>query len=529
MIPRDIDDTSLTPEQFMSTDFSKMKVGIKTLDDATIDFGNFKKMNPKYGNRAFILKAINNGDVAAMREISNFFYNTSGIYKRVCRYFAYLYKYDWFLTPYINGGAYFIQGDTEVKGRDKILQSFFKALKYVDDFEAKTFFGKAALKVIRQGCYYGYLITTPMGVSIQELPPAYCRSRYSVNGRAAVEFNMKFFDDLYPDSTQRARVLGLFPAEFKKGYKAFKDGKLVPDFQGDTSGWYLLDIKCCIKFNIDENDYPMFISAIPSIIDLDEAQELDKRRVAQKLLKILIQKMPIDKNGDLVFDVDEAQMLHNNAVRMLSKAIGIDVLTTFADVDVADMSDRSNSSQTDDLERVERGVYNDFGTPQSLFNSSSNNAMNNSIINDEASILSLVQQFESFLNLLIQPYNKNSKKCYYRVQILPTTIYNFKDMAKLYKEQTQIGYSKMLPQIALGQSQSSILATAFFESNLLDLVNVFIPPMSSNTMNAEVLAARKQSGSGANSSTQTSSDGAGRPELDDSEKSDKTLANRQSM
>jgi len=27
----------------------------------------------------------------------------------------------------------------------------------------------------------------------------------------------------------------------------------------------------------------------------------------QQLLKIIIQKMPIDKNGDLVFDVDEAQ------------------------------------------------------------------------------------------------------------------------------------------------------------------------------------------------------------------------------
>ena len=48
--------------------------------------------------------------------------------------------------------------------------------------------------------------------------------------------------------------------------------------------------------------------------------------------------MPLDKNGDLVFDVDEAQQLHNNAVNMLGKAIGIDVLTTFADVNVADMA-----------------------------------------------------------------------------------------------------------------------------------------------------------------------------------------------
>lgn len=36
--------------------------------------------------------------------------------------------------------------------------------------------------------------------------------------------------------------------------------------------------------------------------------------------------------------------------------------------------------------------------------------------------------------------------------MLETTIYNYKDMSKMYKEQTQIGFSKMLPQIALGHT-----------------------------------------------------------------------------
>jgi len=34
---------------------------------------------------------------------------------------------------------------------------------------------------------------------------------------------------------------------------------------------------------------------------------------------------------------------------MLSRAIGIDVLTTFADVEVADMSDRGTTTTTDEL------------------------------------------------------------------------------------------------------------------------------------------------------------------------------------
>ena len=103
--------------------------------------------------------------------------------------------------------------------------------------------------------------------------------------------------------------------------------------------------------------------------------------------------MPIDKNGDLVFDVDEAQQLHNNAVQMLSKAIGIDVLTTFADVDVANMADNRTSTNTDNLEKVERTVYNEAGVSQMQFNTDGNIALEKSILNDEASILSLIQQF----------------------------------------------------------------------------------------------------------------------------------------
>ena len=513
------------------TDFSKIRVGIKTLDDAVVNLGNYQKINKRCGNKTNVLKAINDGDLGSMREISEFFYKTSGIYARLCRYMAYLYRYDWFVVPYINGGnGVAANSDTALtsSGKNKILENFFKALKYLDDFKLKRFFGEVALKVIKEGCYYGYLITENNKITVQELPPAYCRSRFSVNNRPAVEFNMAFFDDYFTDADQRVRVLKLFPEDFRKGYKAYKMGKLKGDFAGDSAGWYLLEFGKVVKFNLNGEDFPPFIAVIPSIIDLDAAQDLDRKRVAQKLLKIIIQKMPIDKNGDLVFDVDEAQALHNNAVNMLKRAIGIDVLTTFADVDVADMSDRSNTTQTDDLQRVERTVYNEAGVSQMQFNSESSAAVANSILNDEANLLNLIQQFEDFINILLEPYNKNPKKCYYKAEILTTTTYNYKQMAKLYKEQTQMGYSKMLPQIALGQSQSSILASAYWENDVLNLVEVFVPPMSSATMNADTLR-ELTSGNGIDKTRESDQKGAGRPELADDQKSEKTVQNRESM
>ena len=72
---------------------------------------------------------------------------------------------------------------------------------------------------------------------------------YNSNFKAV---NMKYFKDAYPDETQRYRILKLFPKDFQKGYKLYINGKLIPDFPGDESGWYILDPKSTIKFNINE-------------------------------------------------------------------------------------------------------------------------------------------------------------------------------------------------------------------------------------------------------------------------------------
>ena len=136
-----------------------------------------------------------------------------------------------------------------------------------------------ALKVIRHGCYYGYLISKPDRMVVQELPIRYCRTRYKINNRPVIEFNMHYFDDYFHDEKQRMAILNLFPADFKKGYNLYRKGKLMPTFPGDSPGWYLLDPKCAIKFNLNEEDYPAFISVIPALIDLDMAQDLDNREV----------------------------------------------------------------------------------------------------------------------------------------------------------------------------------------------------------------------------------------------------------
>lgn len=209
-------------------------------------------------------------DLETLREISNYFYRTSGIYYRLCNYFATLYRYDWYIVPEIY--------DDKVS-EEKITKDFIKILNYLDNSYIKKICGDIALTVVKNGAYYGYLVPSNESIILQELPVRYCRSRYFIGNTPAIEFDMRFFDDNFSDINYRMRVLKMFPDEFAKGYVLYKQGKLKPDTVEDRSGsWYLLDPKNCIKFNINNNEMPLFINVVPALLDLDAAQDLDRRK-----------------------------------------------------------------------------------------------------------------------------------------------------------------------------------------------------------------------------------------------------------
>lgn len=506
--------------------FNKIKIGNKTLKNdvtASIDSIRDKRSFTPRIDRKTVERALNNWDIPKLREISRHFFYTSGIYSRLCRYMAFLYRYDYFITPIVY--------DKKIKN-EKVIEGWYKSCTLLDNSKLKKLFGEIALKVIRDGAFYGYKIEQKSAVYLQELPIKYCRSRFELNGNPAVEFNIQYFDDAFADIDYRVKVLKMFPKEFQQAYLAYKRGTLPKDFQGDSNGWFLLDPLKAVKFNLNDNDAPLFISVIPAIMDLDDAKDLDKQKMAQQILKIIIQEMPLDKNGDMIFDLDEMQALHQGAVNMLGDAIGVDVLTTLADVDVADLSDKGNVSSVDQLNKVERSVFNESGTAQALFNTDGNLSLDKSIANDASTVTDLLLQFENYAESLLAPFNKNAKRLVYKVQMLPTTIYNYQDLSKLYKDQTMLGFSKLLPQVALGHSQSTILATAYFENKLMKLDELFTPPQMSSTISGKDENAEKDNNNDNNGNKQenkkpSNQDEGGRPEKADDEKSERSLQRKQ--
>ena len=109
----------------------------------------------------------------------------------------------------------------------------------------------------------------------------------------------------------------------------------------------------------------------------------------------------------------------------------------------------------------------------------------------------------------------------------------------MYKEQAQMGQSKLLSQVALGHSQSFILNAAHFENEILHLSEIMIPPLMSSTMGSEDILGLKgsssnnktqnNSGSSGSGTAKASNGEAGRPEKPDDQKSEKTIQNKEAM
>jgi hypothetical protein len=120
-----------------------------------------------------------------------------------------------------------------------------------------------------------------------------------------------------------------------------------------------------------------------------------------------------------------------------------------------------------------------------------------------------LRQFERYMNDMLAPFNKNPKRLRYKASVLPTTVYNFQDMASAYQTQATLGYSKFLPAVAMGSTPLEVLASAQFENGVLGITDVLEPVRSSSTLSS-------------------SDDEGGRPETPDDEKAQGTIDNIES-
>ena len=452
------------------------------------NFRRIKKYKPED-----VEAIIESGSLEAQIALSRHYFNLGGFYQRILMHYATLLKYSGLLVPNPAFG--------KSLSEPYIFKKYNNAVNLLDSAELPKLFTEIAIRALRDGCYYGILQSvSSTSITVLTLPVYYCRTRFkSVDGSDLIEFDVTYFDSIV-DQDDRKKALAAYPKEISNWYKRFKLGKV-------KSKWFLVseDMGICVPFF--EDGRPLFLDVIPAILEYDQARDINRERDLDEIRKIIVQKIPHLTDGGLLFEPEEAEVIHRGTVGMMKGNDNVSVLTTYADVDSI-VSKTSNDNATASIEKALLNIYSKSGASPQLFGTESNLALSYSITNDMALMLTFARKLEHIITKIVNDKFGNANISF-RYTILPITYYNESDYIDTALKMANSGYSFVIPAIALGISQKELGNIKDLENDVLDLGEKLIPL--------------------ATSFTQTGTGEVGRPKKSLEEKSEKTIANEESL
>lgn len=112
--------------------------------------------------------------------------------------------------------------------------------------------------------------------------------------------------------------------------------------------------------------------------------------------------MPIDKDGELVFQLDEIEGIHAAVAQMLQDIDTVDVLTTFGDTALENIQDSSSASQSADrIEKYKNNAWTALGRGSILFNPEGSSSLAYAIKKDEALMISYLNVYATWIKFYV--------------------------------------------------------------------------------------------------------------------------------
>ena len=437
-------------------------------------------------------KIINSSSIIAQQQLSRQFFYKDGLYKRVLIYYATLLKYVGILIP------------NPVAGNElstpHVLKRYNNALDYLEKVFLPDLFTNFSLRALIDGSYYGIIQeVSKTDFVVLDLPAEYCRSNFKdLHGNDIIEFNVTYFNSILEEKTKK-QALKIYPKVISDHYYRYTKGQV-------SSMWVKIPTDIGFCFSFFDDGRPLFLDLIPAVMDYDEAVDINRERDLEEIRKIIVQKIPHLQDGALLFEPDEAQVMHEGAVGMMRGNKNISVLTTYADVDAV-VSKASSEATTNALEKALQNVYSRASVSGQLFAPTGSQALNTSITNDMALMMILANKYSHFVTFILNYLFANAN-INFKYTMLPISWYNVTQYITDTLKLAQSGYSFLLPAIATGLSQRDLINVKKLENTALEMGELLIPLESSYTQSANPV---------------------GRPKLPEEEKSIKTIQNEESL
>lgn len=456
---------------------------------------------------------IRSGDIEAARELSLYYYRTNSTYRNNIDFLAALPQYDTVVIPV---------SEPERGSKAQIIKNFDNACTFIENLDIPNTFNHITKEWLKTGVFYGILRTDGLHAIIQDLPLGYCRTRFKdFYGFNILEFNVTYFNQIH-DEELREEAVATFPEEIQTAWRLYERHQL-------KNPWVMLPAGSggiCFEFTDDPT--PLLLASIPNLKKLDDAVNREEKRDENELYKLLIQKMPIDNKGELVFQLEEVGDIHASVAEMLQDIDTVDVLTTFGDTTLESLQETSAASQSADrIEKYNKNAWNALGRSTLIFNADGSSSLAYAIKKDEALMISYLNVYESWIKFhLNDKFARNGLS--FDFEILPITVFNRQDLQNSYFRGAQYGYSKMFAGVAMGIKQRDQISLMEFENDFLEMSDKMKPLQSSYTTPGGNSSEKISSSAQKTTTTVKTEDignKGGRPELPDEQKSEKTQAN----
>ena len=459
--------TDKIKEQFASYTEVKQKM-IASNEKAYNEYYNRwgrNKFTKTYSEKE-IYRIVETGSLEEQKQLSRSFFHTNGLYKEFILYYATLLKYSGLLIP--NPGFSVSMEEQAIKKR------IDGAVNYVEKMKLPTLLPQCALNALVDGAYYGVIVEkNKKSFTVLDLPSYYCSSNFKdVNGDEIIEFDLRFFNSI-TSQVAREAALEAYPKVITDAYYEYRHN------HGSQTVFIPTSIGVCFSCF---GGRPLFLNTILDIVKLDKTLDTQHKRDLEELRKILIQKVPHLSSGALLFEPPEAAEMHDGAVQMLKGNENISVLTTYADVDVAN-SKTSNDTTSSSVDASFKNVYNNAGVSGEVISASGSGALKSSIQKDTAIMMVLANMFATWVSKVINDLYGNSRISF-KYTIFPITEHNRSDFIDESFKLASSGFSFLLPALSLGLTQKDIVNLKTLESNVMGLNDLLQPLQSSYTQSA---------------------------------------------
>ena len=396
--------------------------------------------------------------------VSNELMRVSPYYYRMNNLYSNMALFCWWIDLY----------DVKESVKVETMKKTYSALAAkLENMSLKHEFSKIMKVIPYQDIYCGLVFENQSDFFFQQINYSICELYQIQDGLYNFRINLSGID---------ARNISAYPNYVKKAYvdwfESVKNGTATIESQ-----WYAppADKQICLKLNSQwKYPYPILISLIKDILDLDIYKKLKLQSARTDNYKAIAVEVPIDESV-----VDKPLLTP-------------DTLGIFAEINRESMTDdiglihtlgsgatpisfKDSSNTRNNVSDAVDELYNASGTTKELGNgSSSGTAVTYSIENDAGFIYGLYRQFERWMNrfIKIRKYNKPAFK--FLFYLLDVTIFNRDSVIARYKDSIALGCTVIDKYLAaLDMTPSRTLGSYAIHESIFDFRNHFIPLQTS--------------------------------------------------